>query len=184
MASHGRRGISKVLLGSQAMKVVTLSPVPILVCRCQRRCGNGGEPMGVRGANENEPSGTSMAASSASALGGESTVLGSRCCGSLSLAPDRVHPSRQYLGSPCRLVRRCASGAHARRWAAASAARPRADQLVYIYDHHAGRIVDVGVGGNPLPVGGRRNPVKTQSRAWQHRLIAIRTTVRDLISAP
>jgi nucleotide-binding universal stress UspA family protein len=33
MASHGRRGISKVLLGSQATKVVTLSPVPILVCR-------------------------------------------------------------------------------------------------------------------------------------------------------
>jgi nucleotide-binding universal stress UspA family protein len=33
MASHGRRGISKVLLGSQAMKVVTLSPVPVLVCR-------------------------------------------------------------------------------------------------------------------------------------------------------
>jgi nucleotide-binding universal stress UspA family protein len=33
MASHGRRGISKVLLGSQAAKVVTLSPVPVLVCR-------------------------------------------------------------------------------------------------------------------------------------------------------
>jgi nucleotide-binding universal stress UspA family protein len=33
MASHGRRGISKVLLGSQAMKVVTLSAVPVLVCR-------------------------------------------------------------------------------------------------------------------------------------------------------
>ena len=33
MASHGRRGISRVLLGSQAMKVVTLSPVPVLVCR-------------------------------------------------------------------------------------------------------------------------------------------------------
>jgi nucleotide-binding universal stress UspA family protein len=33
MASHGRRGISKVLLGSQATKVVSLSPVPVLVCR-------------------------------------------------------------------------------------------------------------------------------------------------------
>jgi nucleotide-binding universal stress UspA family protein len=33
MASHGRRGISKMLLGSQATKVVTLSPVPVLVCR-------------------------------------------------------------------------------------------------------------------------------------------------------
>jgi nucleotide-binding universal stress UspA family protein len=33
MASHGRRGISRVLLGSQATKVVTLSPVPVLVCR-------------------------------------------------------------------------------------------------------------------------------------------------------
>jgi nucleotide-binding universal stress UspA family protein len=33
MASHGRRGISKALLGSQATKVVTLSPVPVLVCR-------------------------------------------------------------------------------------------------------------------------------------------------------
>jgi nucleotide-binding universal stress UspA family protein len=33
MASHGRRGVSKVLLGSQATKVVTLSPVPVLVCR-------------------------------------------------------------------------------------------------------------------------------------------------------
>ena len=33
MASHGRRGISRLLLGSQANKVVTLSPVPVLVCR-------------------------------------------------------------------------------------------------------------------------------------------------------
>lgn len=33
MASHGRRGISRVLLGSQAMKVVALSPIPVLVCR-------------------------------------------------------------------------------------------------------------------------------------------------------
>jgi nucleotide-binding universal stress UspA family protein len=33
MASHGRRGLSRVLLGSQATKVVTLSTVPVLVCR-------------------------------------------------------------------------------------------------------------------------------------------------------
>jgi nucleotide-binding universal stress UspA family protein len=33
MASHGRRGAARVLLGSQAMKVVTLSPVPVLICR-------------------------------------------------------------------------------------------------------------------------------------------------------
>ena len=33
MASHGRRGLSKLLLGSQAMRVLTLSPVPVLVCR-------------------------------------------------------------------------------------------------------------------------------------------------------
>ena len=33
VASHGRRGISRVLLGSQATKVVTLSPIPVLVCR-------------------------------------------------------------------------------------------------------------------------------------------------------
>ena len=33
MSSHGRRGISRMLLGSQATKVVTLSTVPVLVCR-------------------------------------------------------------------------------------------------------------------------------------------------------
>jgi nucleotide-binding universal stress UspA family protein len=33
MASHGRRGVSKLLLGSQATKVVTLSHVPVLICR-------------------------------------------------------------------------------------------------------------------------------------------------------
>jgi nucleotide-binding universal stress UspA family protein len=33
MASHGRRGLSKWLLGSQANQVVTLSPVAVLVCR-------------------------------------------------------------------------------------------------------------------------------------------------------
>ena len=33
MASHGRRGISKLLLGSQATRVLTLNEVPVLVCR-------------------------------------------------------------------------------------------------------------------------------------------------------
>lgn len=33
IASHGRRGISRMLLGSQAQKLVTLSPVSVLVCR-------------------------------------------------------------------------------------------------------------------------------------------------------
>lgn len=33
MASHGRRGVARMLLGSQAQKVVTLSPVAVLVCR-------------------------------------------------------------------------------------------------------------------------------------------------------
>lgn len=33
MASHGRRGLAKLLLGSQATKVLTLSTVPVLICR-------------------------------------------------------------------------------------------------------------------------------------------------------
>jgi nucleotide-binding universal stress UspA family protein len=33
MASHGRRGLSKLILGSQATRVLTLSTVPVLVCR-------------------------------------------------------------------------------------------------------------------------------------------------------
>lgn len=33
MASHGRRGLARVLLGSETTKVLTLSPVPVLVCR-------------------------------------------------------------------------------------------------------------------------------------------------------
>jgi nucleotide-binding universal stress UspA family protein len=33
MASHGRSGLSKLLLGSQANKVVSQSPIPVLVCR-------------------------------------------------------------------------------------------------------------------------------------------------------
>jgi len=33
MASHGRRGLAKLMLGSQAMKVVTSSHVPVLIYR-------------------------------------------------------------------------------------------------------------------------------------------------------
>ncbi len=33
MASHGRRGISRLLLGSQAIDVLTHSSVPVLICR-------------------------------------------------------------------------------------------------------------------------------------------------------
>ncbi|HEY6240678.1 MAG TPA: universal stress protein [Burkholderiales bacterium] len=33
MASHGRRGLSGLLLGSETMKVLTHSKVPVLVCR-------------------------------------------------------------------------------------------------------------------------------------------------------
>ena len=33
MASHGRRGVRKVLLGSVANEVLTLSPIPVLVCK-------------------------------------------------------------------------------------------------------------------------------------------------------
>lgn len=33
MGSHGRRGISLLLLGSEAAKVLALSPIPVLVCR-------------------------------------------------------------------------------------------------------------------------------------------------------
>jgi nucleotide-binding universal stress UspA family protein len=33
MASHGQRGLSRLLLGSQAQKVIALSPVSVLVCR-------------------------------------------------------------------------------------------------------------------------------------------------------
>jgi nucleotide-binding universal stress UspA family protein len=33
MGSHGRRGLSKFLLGSQATEVVSLSTIPVLVCR-------------------------------------------------------------------------------------------------------------------------------------------------------
>jgi nucleotide-binding universal stress UspA family protein len=33
MASHGRRGLAKFLLGSQATKVLTYSTVPVLICK-------------------------------------------------------------------------------------------------------------------------------------------------------
>jgi nucleotide-binding universal stress UspA family protein len=33
MASHGRRGIARMLIGSQANRVVTHSTVPVLICR-------------------------------------------------------------------------------------------------------------------------------------------------------
>ena len=33
MASHGRRGVARILLGSQATTVLTQSPVPVLICR-------------------------------------------------------------------------------------------------------------------------------------------------------
>jgi len=33
MASHGRRGLGRLLLGSQAVKVLTHSMVPVLICR-------------------------------------------------------------------------------------------------------------------------------------------------------
>ncbi|HEY1243875.1 MAG TPA: universal stress protein [Hyphomicrobiaceae bacterium] len=33
MASHGRRGLSKLILGSQATRVLALSAVPVLICR-------------------------------------------------------------------------------------------------------------------------------------------------------
>ncbi|HXF54414.1 MAG TPA: universal stress protein [Hyphomicrobiaceae bacterium] len=33
MASHGRRGLAKLLLGSQAVEVLTRSTVPVLICR-------------------------------------------------------------------------------------------------------------------------------------------------------
>jgi nucleotide-binding universal stress UspA family protein len=35
MASHGRRGVQAVLLGSETQKVLTHSHVPVLVCRLQ-----------------------------------------------------------------------------------------------------------------------------------------------------
>jgi nucleotide-binding universal stress UspA family protein len=33
VTSHGRRGLSRLLLGSQATRVLTHSEVPVLVCR-------------------------------------------------------------------------------------------------------------------------------------------------------
>jgi nucleotide-binding universal stress UspA family protein len=36
MASHGRRGISAIVLGSETLKVLTHSVIPVIVCRRQR----------------------------------------------------------------------------------------------------------------------------------------------------
>ena len=36
MASHGRRGISAMVLGSETLKVLTHSTIPVLVCRTAR----------------------------------------------------------------------------------------------------------------------------------------------------
>jgi nucleotide-binding universal stress UspA family protein len=36
MASHGRRGISAIVLGSETLKVLTHSTIPVLVCRTAR----------------------------------------------------------------------------------------------------------------------------------------------------
>jgi nucleotide-binding universal stress UspA family protein len=33
MASHGRRGVTRLLLGSQANSVITHSTIPVLICR-------------------------------------------------------------------------------------------------------------------------------------------------------
>lgn len=33
IASHGRRGLSKLLLGSQAQEILSLSKVPVLICK-------------------------------------------------------------------------------------------------------------------------------------------------------
>jgi nucleotide-binding universal stress UspA family protein len=33
MASHGRRGLSRLILGSHATRVLTHSPIPVLICK-------------------------------------------------------------------------------------------------------------------------------------------------------
>ena len=33
MASHGRRGVARLLLGSQAIRIVVQSAVPVLICK-------------------------------------------------------------------------------------------------------------------------------------------------------
>ena len=37
MASHGRRGISAIVLGSETLKVLTHSTIPVIVCRQPRQ---------------------------------------------------------------------------------------------------------------------------------------------------
>jgi len=39
MASHGRGGMSAIVLGSETLKVLTHSAVPVIVCRRQRPAG-------------------------------------------------------------------------------------------------------------------------------------------------
>ena len=33
MASHGRRGLARLVLGGETLRVITHSPIPVLVCR-------------------------------------------------------------------------------------------------------------------------------------------------------
>ena len=40
MGSHGRTGVSKLLIGSTAIQVVQLSPVPVTVTKGDALCGN------------------------------------------------------------------------------------------------------------------------------------------------
>ena len=44
MASHGRKGIAAVLLGSETQKVLTLSHFPVMVYRYPLNCGFSHEP--------------------------------------------------------------------------------------------------------------------------------------------
>jgi nucleotide-binding universal stress UspA family protein len=45
MASHGRGGLQKALLGSQAVKVLAYSSISVLICKCERGALL---PMGLR----------------------------------------------------------------------------------------------------------------------------------------
>jgi nucleotide-binding universal stress UspA family protein len=33
MATHGRRGVAKLLLGSQAAEVLAMSTIPVMICK-------------------------------------------------------------------------------------------------------------------------------------------------------
>jgi nucleotide-binding universal stress UspA family protein len=37
MATHGRKGISAIVLGSETVKVLTHSPIPVVVVQRQKR---------------------------------------------------------------------------------------------------------------------------------------------------